>query len=273
MPHATYNILVPVDFSASSQWAVKKAAALAVQLRATIHLVQILPTRGPSLLSMESPGLPAAAWTEEASENLSRLREICTEHQINADRVQLSVMEGGFKQQLAVCLQNTDADLLVIGIPEHQLLRRIIARNTLRRISTNYQIPVIGVGAESAAPIRKIVLPLGEKLSVRSIKLATYMAKACKSTLYIVALRPVGGLISESMNLTREIIKSISTVPVQYYFLDGKNLAESSVRFARRIHADLLMINPVKGFSLPGLWNRITNKILSCSQVPVIMVK
>jgi hypothetical protein len=68
-----------------------------------------------------------------------------------------------------------------------------------------------------------------------------------------------------------ELVKSISTIPAQGIILEGKNLAKATLDFAKRVNADLIMINPLKEFHLPGWWNRLTQKFLSYgSRIPVI---
>ncbi|HEX6846031.1 MAG TPA: hypothetical protein VF144_03580, partial [Chitinophagaceae bacterium] len=68
-----------------------------------------------------------------------------------------------------------------------------------------------------------------------------------------------------------QIVQSISTIPVQGIILEGKNLAKTTLDFSKKINADLIMINPLREFNLPGWWNRLTNKLLSySSRVPVI---
>jgi hypothetical protein len=72
---------------------------------------------------------------------------------------------------------------------------------------------------------------------------------------------------------TLELVQSISTIPVQCFLLEGQNLAKSTLEFSKKINADLIMVNPIKDFRLPGLWNRITNKLLSyASKIPVVTV-
>ncbi|MBL7741976.1 MAG: hypothetical protein JNN00_00745, partial [Chitinophagaceae bacterium] len=68
-------------------------------------------------------------------------------------------------------------------------------------------------------------------------------------------------------------VQSISVIPVQCFLLEGQNLAKSTLEFSKKINADLIMVNPIKDFRLPGLWNRLTNKSLSYgSKIPVMTV-
>lgn len=73
---------------------------------------------------------------------------------------------------------------------------------------------------------------------------------------------------------TLEFVQSISTIPVQCFLLEGQNLAKSTLDFSKRVNADLILGQSKKEFRLPGLWNRMTNKLLSyASKIPVLTVE
>ena len=55
--------------------------------------------------------------------------------------------------------------------------------------------------------------------------------------------------------------------------LNFKNHESLSLQFSKKINADLIMVNPIKDFRLPGVWNRLTDKLLSYgSRIPVVTV-
>jgi hypothetical protein len=87
----------------------------------------------------------------------------------------------------------------------------------------------------------------------------------------MITLRKEENTAEKIINEALELVQSISTIPVQGIILEGKNLAKTTLDFAKRINGDLIMINPLKEFHLPGWWNRITKKLLSYgSRFPVI---
>ena len=101
--------------------------------------------------------------------------------------------------------------------------------------------------------------------------MATMLARTFKSTIYMVTLRKENNAGEKIINEALQIVQSISTIPVQGIILEGKNLAKTTLDFSKKINADLIMINPLREFNLPGWWNRLTNKLLSySSRVPVI---
>ena len=101
--------------------------------------------------------------------------------------------------------------------------------------------------------------------------MATMLARTFRSTIYMVTLRKENNVAEKIIDEALELVQSISTIPVQGIILEGKNLAKTTLDFAKKINADLIMINPLREFNLPGWWNRLTNKLLSYdSRIPVI---
>jgi len=95
-----------------------------------------------------------------------------------------------------------------------------------------------------------------------------------KSTIYVLSLRNGEQHNLPLVNETLEVIQSLTTIPVQSFILEGKNLAKATLDFSKKINADLIMITTLKDFFLPGWWNRITQKLLSYkSSIPVITME
>ena len=87
----------------------------------------------------------------------------------------------------------------------------------------------------------------------------------------MIALRKENNVPEKIISEALELVQSISTIPVQGIILEGKNLAKTTLDFAKKINGDLIMINPLREFNLPGWWNRLTNKLLSySSKIPVM---
>jgi hypothetical protein len=109
---------------------------------------------------------------------------------------------------------------------------------------------------------------------MRQIRLAALLGRAFKSTVYFVSLRKHANDTTKGiLDTALEMVQSISTIPVQCFLLEGQNLAKSTLEFSKKINADLIMVNPIKDFRLPGLWNKLTNKLLSYgSRIPVVTV-
>ena len=277
MPKKLFNILVPVDFSGRSKWAIAKAIELANNFQCNIHLVHVVSKQ---LL----PGLPVevsrilpydvTAEMNNARKKLERLKDIYRRHLCGKGTIEISLLLGKPSRQLTKYIEQYEMDLVVIGLSKFNLVHRIMSSVSISRLARKTNVPVLAIRSSGlVSHFKKIVLPLTNDVPVRRIQFATMLARSFQSTVYLVGLRKDDNAADILLNKTLEVIQSLSTIPVQCFLLEGKNLAKSTLEFSKRINADLIMANPLKEFHMPGWWNRVTRKLLSYgSNIPVITV-
>ena len=166
-------------------------------------------------------------------------------------------------------------DLVVTGLSQFNFLHRIVSAISISRLAKKTMIPVLTVRAGGlVCHYKKIVLPVSGEVPIRQIRLAAMLGRAFKSTVYFVSLRKNASEKTQNvLDTALEFVQSISTIPVQCFLLEGQNLAKSTLEFSKKINADLIMVNPIKDFRLPGIWNTLTDKLLSYgSKIPVMTV-
>ena len=188
--------------------------------------------------------------------------------------IEISVLTGNMQKQLLKYIRQYEMDLVVTGLSKFNLVNRITSSVSISRLAKKANVPVLAVRSGGlVCHFKKIVLPVSGEIPIRQIRLAALLGRAFKSTVYFVSLRKNADSSNEIIDKTLEVVQSISTIPVQCFLPEGQNLAKSTLEFAKKINADLIMVNPVKDFRLPGLWNRLTNKLLSYgSKIPVVTV-
>ncbi len=258
MPNKLYNILVPVDFSPRTRWAVAKAIDLCNNFHCNVHLVHV-------------------CHSDNAAQALKKLELLKSQYasQICGEGVlEISVINGNKMRELANYITRYDMDLLITGLSKFNLFHRVLSGISISRLARKTNIPVLGVRSTGlVCHFKKIVLPVSGEVPMRQIRLAALLGRAFRSTVYFVSLRRSADGEKTILDSTLEIVQSISTIPVQCILLEGQNLAKSTLEFSKKINADLIMVNPVKEFRLPGLWNRITNNLLPYgSKIPVLTV-
>jgi nucleotide-binding universal stress UspA family protein len=280
MPDKLYNILVPVDFSGKNKWAIAKAIEISNNFHCNIHLVHVLYQPIIPMLPFDrSVFTPyeSSADLHKRRKKLELLKASYSSQLCSNGDIEISILEGHPVKKLTEYIHKFEMDLVIVGLSKFNLLQRIISTISISRLARKTNIPVLAVRSSGlVSHFKKIVLPLHQDIPLQSIKLATTFARPFKSTVYLVSLRSSdeGNQAKEIVNNALEILQSLSTIPVQCIFMEGKNLAKSTLEFSRKINADLIMINPVKEFRLPGLWNKITNKLLSYgSKIPVITME
>ena len=267
MSNQLYNILVPVDFTGKNKWAITKAIELSNSFNCNIHLVYVAGKNKSVFFSDTNSEVPL--------KKLEQLRgryhvQLCGE-----GKMEISVLRGNKLKQLANYIKQHEIDLVVTGLSKFNVVQRITSSFSLNRLAKKTEIPVLATRSGGlVCHFKKIVLPVSGEVPMRQIKLAALLGRAFRSKVYLVALRAHTddkhpNIIDNAM----EMVHSISTIPAQFFLLEGKNLAKSTLQFSKKINADLIMVNPIKDFRLPGLWNRFTNKLLSYgSGIPVVIV-
>jgi nucleotide-binding universal stress UspA family protein len=278
MPKTFYNILVPVDFTGKNKWAISKAIELANTFHCNIHLVHVVANNILPMLPIETSLLMPhnTAEMKNAGKKLEALKDTYRQHICGGGNIEISLLQGNTSQQLAKYIQQYNMDLVVIGLSKFNLAHRIWSSVSISSLARKANVPVLAVRASGlVSHFKKIVLPLSGELPMHRIRLATMLARSFKSTVYLVSLRSEkeSNAAENIMDKALEVVQSLSTIPVQSFLLEGKNLAKSTLDFSKRINADLIMANPFKEFHLPGWWSRITKKIISYgSNIPVITV-
>lgn len=278
MSNQLYNILVPVDFSGKNKWAIAKAIELANSFHCNIHLVHILHKPVIPFIPVDKTDFTpyeSTADLHECRKKLEGLKSLYSNQLCGAGKIEISVVQGTQRKMLPKYIGQYEMDLVVTGLSKFNLVQRIISSVSISRLVRKTNIPVLAVRSSGLiSHFKKIVLPLYDNIPLRSIKMATMLGRHFKSTVYLVSLRNNEPGHVNILSNTLEVIQSLSTIPVQSILLEGKNLAKSTLDFSKKINADLIMVNPVKEFRLPGLWNRITNKFISYgSNIPVITME
>src|SRR5688572_16782870 len=275
MPNKLYNILVPIDFTGRNKWAIAKAIEIANNFECNIHFVNIVHQNIFPLLPIESSIFTPYESHAGRMNNYERLKHLAATYSsqlCGSGKIEISVLEGNPGKKIAEYTRDFEMDMIVIGLSRFNLAQRIISSISISMLAKKTNVPVLAVGAGGLiCHFKKIILPLHDDVSFQKIKMATMLARTFRSTIYMVTLRKENNVAEKIINEALELVQSISTIPVQGIILEGKNLAKTTLEFSKKINADLIMINPLREFNLPGWWNRITNKLLSyASRIPVM---
>ena len=276
MPTDLHNILVPVHFSSRDKWAIAKAIELANTFQCNIHLVHIVTSSSILFKELASNFFLYDNATDltNARRQLVALRNQYRQHLCGKGKIEISILKGNPSKQLTEYIEQFEMDMVVMGLSRFNLFHRILSSVTISRMARRTAVPVLTIRSTGlVSHFKKIVLPVTGEIPLRRIKMATMLARTYKSTVYLVGLRGNENVAEQILNNTLDVLQSISTIPVQCFWLEGKNLAKSTLDFSKRINADLILANPLKEFHMPGWWSRITRKLLSYgSSIPVITV-
>ncbi|HVZ96185.1 MAG TPA: universal stress protein [Chitinophagaceae bacterium] len=267
-----YNVLVPIDFSQKDKWAIAKAVELSNALNCCIHLVHVVSTFAAPFMSS---GTSSTSFSEGeyAGKRLKELKGKYQHHLCANGSIEISVLHGYPRAALKKYIEYFEIDMVIKGLSRFNLIHRVFSSVSISRLARKINVPVLAVNAGGLTRhFKKILLPVNKNIPLRSIRMTVILGRYFKSTIYVLSLRREDNNFS-LLNATLEVIQSLTTIPVQSIILEGKNLAEATLDFSRKINADLIMISSGREFFLSGLWNAITKKLLSYkSKTPVITV-
>ena len=267
MSNKLYNILVPVDFTSKNKWAIAKGIEMANQMNCNLHLVNIVqPNMFSSFTPYESHVDRMNSYDQLKDLAVSYSTQLC-----GNGKIEISLLEGNTLNKLTEYIKDFEMDMVVMGLSSN-LFQRMISSASINKLARRTNVPVLAVGSKGLVHhFKKIILPVYDELSLRRIRLAATLARSFKSTIYMITLRNGNNTPEKIIKEGLQIAKSIPRVSVQGVILEGDNLAKTTMDFAKRINGDLLLVNPVEEFKVPGWWNRLTNKLLSYgSGIPVM---
>jgi nucleotide-binding universal stress UspA family protein len=268
MSNKLYNIIVPIDFTTKNRWAITKAIELSNSFHCNVHLVYVTGKTNSIFTRNRN--------VETSMKKMEQLKTIYKNQLCGEGTLEISVLAGNRSNQLVKYIEQYEMDLVVTGLSKFNFLHRVISSVSISHLAKKTNIPVLAVRSGGlVCHFKKIVLPVSGEIPMRQIRLAALLGRAFKSTVYFVSLRKYADNKDQNIiDKALELVQSISTIPVQCFLLEGQNLAKSTLEFSKKINADLIMVNPIKEFRLPGLWNRMTNNLLSYgSKIPVVTIK
>ncbi len=275
MPNNLYNIMVPVDFTSKNKWAIAKAIELANALNSNVHLVHVtsvIAFYAGHYIMQSDPAVDA----RNARDKLKALQEQYADHLCCQGKIEISLLHGVPAYELQHYIKQHEMDIVVTGLSKFNLLQRLMSAVSISALMYKTNVPVLAVRASGlVSHFKKIVLPVNDHVPLRRIRLAAMLGRFFKSTVYVLSLKKQDGEHNlPILTQTLEIFQSLTTVPVQSIIMEGKSLAKSTMEFSKRINADLIMINPLKEFFMPGWWNRVTQRLLPYhSNIPVLTVR
>src|SRR3982751_350540 len=164
MPKTFYNLLVPVDFTAKSKWAISKAIDLANNFHCNIHLVHVVSSEVFPFIPIEASSIfpyDIAADLENARVKLEAMRDLYRHHICGGGSIEISLLQGNKSEQLSKYIEQYDMDLVVVGLSRFNLIHRVLSSVSISKLARKTNVPVLAVRSSGlVSHFKKIVLPL-----------------------------------------------------------------------------------------------------------------
>lgn len=275
------NILVPLNFSDSSDNAVKTAIAMCKRHNATLHLLQVKKENN----FVFPPGKNADVLAMTLEANKSELDDL--ESQAKAIERENSITcfyhtaEGSFYSAVSNTVEDFYCDLLILEKPSDSQIYTLIKRHSIINMIDHVKCPVLTVpGKRKYLNFKNVLLSIRPVLSgMDKFDMALPIIKKNGSKVLLFA--PIGYKKKKTDLLTIKDLFNKADSLISHENLDAEkeinfthDSAQEVVNKAVQTNSDLIVITATVKKGLMAFFTRtFTERIIANSPVPVLSVK
>lgn len=242
------KIMVPVDFSETSEHATDHAAWLASVTQADLLLVHVLP---PNLYYFETPEpfvIPdSQAEARKETETKIRLiaRELAEKYNVNP---RTRILQGKVSYELIDLANEEHTDLIMMGTHGAKGLEEILIGSNAQHLVTKAPCPVITFKEEKREPgFSNIILPIDRSRHSREkVGVAISIARLCNSKIHILGLLDNNdeGEYQKLQVVLDQVEMAINRAEISFTrrTVKGDNIAREAMKYADSMNADLILI-------------------------------
>lgn len=276
----TGKILIPVDFSDTSQLAIKHGAFIAKLNKGDVYLLHVINKQFEHYavveqpMHVESPEKYEKGATAKLNELASKLK---SEYGV---AVNTMVAMGNATKEIINTAKEIKADLIVMGTHGYSPIEEfVIGSNTLKVINKS-GCPVMAMSvAAKKFGYSNILLPIDTSgHSRQKVHYAIEMAKTFSAHLHVAGLIGQGDANEDEgmevvMNQIKKIAKEKNVICTTEILKDLKNRAEATIKQADKTKADVIIIMADQETEISGFFlGPYAQQILHHANIPVIAV-
>jgi nucleotide-binding universal stress UspA family protein len=276
------KILVPVDFSKTSDFASFGAAAMANVLNCELYLIHVIDYKDVNFTIVpesKDSRLPIADVELKAYEKLNELRLLIEDK--SGIKCRIYVTEGSIEGEIIKFAKQKMADLIIMGTHGVSGYKEVLLGSNAQRVVSHSDVPVLTMKKDdSYSEFKNILLPIDDSPHSREkVNIAAEIAEIYGSNIHLLGL-PGSKDIAElrAMKIKLESVEKIlsrNEIPFKSeIILDESYLAQAALDYASKYKCDLIVINAGSESKLGGgLPGPFTHQIVNHSKVPVLSVK
>lgn len=272
------KILVPIDFSPSSENASKLASKIAEETDSEIHILHMLeiPTSVVDMTSGSNFGIP------ESMFYIRKLRDKMLDYKDEHFKKNNTVIHSIRFQPTFDGIQSyskkIDADLIVMGSKGHSKLEELLIGSNTEKIVRNSEIPVLVVKKEEKEfnPKNIVFASSFKEGKNNAFKKLLAFSKNFNSKVHLLKVNtPHKFEISlEGEKRIEEFIKNHNASDVSINIYNDSSVEKGILNFANQVNADIIALGTHERSGLSHIFNgSITKNLSKNSTRPVLTFK
>jgi len=274
------KILVPVDFTETSETVISKATTLAKLLKADLLLLHVVAYNGYGFSILpEASALPTIAEIEKAvSAKMDEMQaSIRKKYGITPE---VYVSTGNIDSEVIDFSKNKKIDLIIMGTHGASGYKEMFIGSNSQRVVTLSDVPVLTMQKDTGKlGFENILLPIDNSVHSREkVVLATAIAKQFGAKIHILGL--AGSTDKTDLNKFKIKVESVekyitsAKLPYKTTITEKSNLAGLAMEYAEENKCDLIIINTGHESKITGIFlGAFAQQIVNHSKIPVLSMK
>jgi nucleotide-binding universal stress UspA family protein len=280
MTYKIERILVPVDFSDTSEMAIATGAAMARHFKAELTLLHVVEYKEYYFSVLPEAKLLMPRIETIKIEAKKKLDEMQSTIKVDSGvRPHVITTSGNIESEIRDYASKEKMDLIIMGTHGISGYKEIFIGSNAQRVVTLSDIPVLTITKDCSAGFHNILMPFDDSLYSRyKVNIAGAVAEAYNAHVHIlgildsddkddmrkmkIKIHQVEGVISgKNLQFTTEIKVA-------------RNMAKTAMAYATENNCDLMVINTGHESEITGIFlGAFAQQIVNHSTVPVLSVK
>jgi nucleotide-binding universal stress UspA family protein len=274
------RILVPVSFNRNSSLVMEKAIQVANEFNCDMHLLHAQTPLMPIPYVYDGFYLPArnTSDTSGAEEKMEKLRNEYR-HLLNDDlNLFATVLQGNWEKILKEYIISRHIDLTIIPRNDRLFSPSVLNEINLDRLAHQTHCPILTLTQQfDISHLYNIVVPVDHFLPVRKLSVATFLACRFHAVVHLVGHNDNydGEDFTNSLCVAKsyQLVTKYSPVKIHYPEEAGKPFAARILKYAQKLKADLIVVNPGGETKLWRWFSGFLGKYLYReSRIPVLTI-
>ena len=269
------KILIPVDFSANTEVAVKKALELAED-GSVIHLLHVLNKPGimRAILDRKNAGY---IFKEEVDIVLKQWEREIEGGRENIKAKTWMAMDGRVQNVIEIKARQLDVDLIIICKKSQHSWLPFLNTVSPHKLVHNTGKPVLTVKPGSIySKVKTVIVPVSDEIIDYKIDAISALSQKFKINVHLVTFVDAGrpdDVFAAPLLQLYQWIKNNLHCAVEYGVLRGSNKAKAILRYAENVDADMLLVCPEVETKIGWLNTHISDVLPPASKMQVFAVQ
>ena len=269
------KILVPIDFSVQSEYAIKLASKIASESETEVYLLHLveLPKGQIDMGAGSSFGIPQGMhYIQKVKEKILAIRDTFFDP---TTKVKYAIRFESPYDGILKFSARKNPDLIIMGAKELSILEELLMGSISKRVARNSKIPVLTVKNDPKDfKIKELVFASNfEEENRKSFEVLLDFLQKFGSKIHLLNVNTTRGFKStkKSKSKMSAFLKEYETPKHSINVYNDDSLEKGILNFSNEVNADLIALSTHERSGLFRLFNKNISKNLSKSSLrPVI---